>query len=116
MIVAGNSERALSTAEKREVDAVISDLNRPGMKGLQFLKAFKEAHPETPVVILSGSLDETSARRALRLGAFRCMFKPVTVDEILKVVGEALKQRTTRLTVATGSRFLAKKRSRKAAA
>jgi DNA-binding NtrC family response regulator len=90
VVVAKDSERALAMAEKREVDAVISDLNRPGMKGLPFLTAFRNAHPDIPVIIFSGSLDDASRRRALRLGAFACLCKQEQWHGIIRLVDEAL--------------------------
>ena len=97
VILAETSEQALGEAERNEVDAVISDLNRsPGMDGFQFLEAFQLAHPSTPVIIFSGTVTGARQRRALRLGAFRCMSKPATVDEILKLVREALEYRMAR--------------------
>ena len=97
VIDAATSELALELAEQDEVDVVISDLNRwPGMDGFQFLKFFKQTYPDTPVIVLSGVLTGARQRRAYRLGAFRCLVKPVSADEFLSVVREALEHRTAR--------------------
>jgi len=97
VIMAETSEQALELAGQDQVDVVISDINRwPGMNGLQFLKAFRLAHPSTPTIMLSGSITPARQRRARRLGAFRCLSKPGTPDEILRVVRAALERRMGR--------------------
>ena len=84
------SELALRVADRRKVDVVISDLVRPGMDGFDFLKTFKLAYPDTPVIIFSGQVAGARERRAYRLGAFSCLLKPATHNEILRVVNETV--------------------------
>ncbi len=107
VVVAETSEKALRLAKHDEFDVVISDLSRPGMDGLQFLKAFKLAHPDTPVIIYSGALDSTRQRRAYRFGAFRCLSKPQMTDTILGLVREALEHRIARYADRPFSQMLA---------
>jgi len=90
VIMAETSNGGLALAKKDQVDVVISDLNRPGVTGFQFLRLFKQAHPNIPVIIFSGSVFGARKRRAHRLGAFRCLAKPGSADAIIKAVGEAL--------------------------
>lgn len=95
------SAEALRLAKRRRFDLVTTDLCRPGMDGLDFLRAFKTTHPTVPVVVISGVLDEANMRRARSLRAFECLPKPFTYRELLSVVRAALARgkacRTTRL-------------------
>jgi DNA-binding NarL/FixJ family response regulator len=70
---------------------VISDIVRPGMDGLTFLRAFKKAHPGTPVMIVSGALSPALRQRAYRLGASACYMKPIRASRLLKAVARALR-------------------------
>jgi len=90
VVEAETSEQALEFAKHNDVDLVISDLARSGMGGLEFLQAFKAAHPKIPVIIFSCVAVGDGEREAYRLGAFRCLAKPGTPEEIVTVVGEVL--------------------------
>jgi CheY-like chemotaxis protein len=67
VVEAETSEQALRLARRRRFDLVISDIVRPGMDGLTFLRAFKKAHPSVPVMIVSGALSPALRQRACRL-------------------------------------------------
>ena len=89
VVEAETSEQALEFAQHHDVDLVISDLARPGMGGLEFLQAFKSAHPSIPVIIHSCVAVGDRERKAYQLGAFRCLTKPSTAEEIVRAVEEA---------------------------
>jgi DNA-binding NarL/FixJ family response regulator len=90
---AATSEEALKLARRRRFDAVISDIVRPGMDGLEFLRTFKQLRPTVPVVIASGVLDDATARRAKRLRAFDCLPKPFAFCELVAVVRSAIQSK-----------------------
>ena len=90
---AENSAEGLRLARRRKFDLVTTDINRPGMNGLSFLRAFKRLQPTTPVVVISGVMDDASARRAKWLRAFECLPKPFQVWELLGVVRAAIASR-----------------------
>jgi DNA-binding NtrC family response regulator len=90
VVEAETSEQALEFAQHHDVDLVISDLARPGMGGLEFLQAFKAVHPATPVIIYSCVAVGEREQKAYQLGAFRCLQKPATAEEIVRIVGEGL--------------------------
>ena len=101
---AATSEQALKLAQHRHFDAVVSDIVRPGMNGLDFLKVFKRAYPTVPVVIASGNLDEATARQAKRLRAFDCLLKPFSCCELVEVVRAAIASRKVCRTVVRSCR------------
>ena len=91
MVEAESSEEAVELAKAEpEFDLVISDLCRPGMDGLAFLKAFKHEHPTVPVVIVSGMLDASSNESALKAGAAACLSKPIDAKTLTNTVAEIL--------------------------
>lgn len=58
-------------------DLVMCDLRMPGMGGLSVLSELSAAHPELPVIIVSGTADLADAVQALRLGAWDYVTKPI---------------------------------------
>ena len=59
---------------------ILSDINMPGMDGLQLLDAIKQRFPELPVMMVTDYGDEERRRRASALGAAEFLAKPVDFD------------------------------------
>jgi CheY-like chemotaxis protein len=61
---------------------ILSDINMPGMDGLQLLEAIKQRFPDLPVMMVSAYGDDERRRRANDLGAFEFLTKPVDFDRL----------------------------------
>jgi CheY-like chemotaxis protein len=72
-------DRLAAKIEPRLV-AVLSDINMPGMDGLEPLGAIKQRRPHLPVMIVTAYGDDEGRRRARELGAFEFITKPVDFD------------------------------------
>ena len=64
--------------------AVLSDINMPGMDGLQLLDEIKRRWPELPVMMVTAYGDDERRRRASELGAAEFLSKPVDFDLLKK--------------------------------
>ena len=62
--------------------AVLSDINMPGMDGLELLGAIKQRRPDLPVMMVTAYGDDDRRRRAHELGAFEFISKPVDFDRL----------------------------------
>ena len=60
--------------------AVLSDINMPGMDGLQLLAEIKQRFPELPVMMVTAYGDEERRRLAAEYGAAEFITKPVDFD------------------------------------
>src|SRR5271165_7377879 len=60
--------------------AVLSDINMPGMDGLQLLGEIKQRCPDLPVMMVTAYGDDERRRRASELGAAQFLTKPVDFD------------------------------------
>ncbi|MFQ5561522.1 MAG: UDP-3-O-acyl-N-acetylglucosamine deacetylase, partial [Nitrospinota bacterium] len=87
---AEDGEMALAILEKSRPDLVLLDIWIPGMDGLQTLKAIKKINPDVEVVMMSGHGTIETAVRATKMGAFDFVEKPISMENILSVVGSAL--------------------------
>jgi CheY-like chemotaxis protein len=62
--------------------AVLSDINMPGMDGLELLGEIKQRRPDLPVMMVTAYGDDERRRRARELGAFEFITKPVDFDQL----------------------------------
>lgn len=83
---AGDGREGLAVLENdaKSIEAVIVDLNMPVMDGYQFIEQAVLKAPETPVVVLSGIGSTEGALKAMRLGAWDFITKPMQSLEILQ--------------------------------
>ena len=83
-----NSFTADSTAAasqmlaKEKIDAVFLDLNLNGEDGFQFLSQLVVQFSQVPVILFTAHSREEIQAEALRRGAFDCLFKPFTLDDL----------------------------------
>jgi CheY-like chemotaxis protein len=56
---------------------ILSDINMPGMSGLELLPKAKAARPDVPVIMITAYDDENTRRRALEGGAKALLTKPI---------------------------------------
>ena len=96
----GYSVEAVSTGEacldrvtRGPVDLILLDVWMPGMDGLATLAKLRERQVDTQVVLISGHGSIESAVKAIKLGAFDFVEKPLSLDKTLLVVRNALRQR-----------------------
>jgi len=62
--------------------AVLSDINMPGMDGLELLGEIKQRRPDLPVMMVTAYGDDERRRRAVELGASEFITKPVDFDQL----------------------------------
>ena len=64
----------------------------PGLSGMDLLKALRERHPETTVIMITAFGSVSSAVEAMRAGAYDYITKPVDYDQLLLVVNRAIER------------------------
>jgi EAL domain-containing protein (putative c-di-GMP-specific phosphodiesterase class I) len=92
-------ESAIAHLAREPADVVMSDVNMPGMTGLEMLAKLRAARADVPVVFLTGAPKVEDTMRAIELGAFRYLAKPIDSNQMNNVVRDAVKWgRLTRAT------------------
>ncbi len=81
------AEQALTVTATRDWDVVISDIDLPGMNGLEFIGALKSAQPLVATLVLSGHSSFDHAVAAMRAGADDYLTKPVDPSALLEKAG-----------------------------
>jgi two-component system response regulator HydG len=79
---ARSGAEAIELVRNESYDAVLLDLNMPGMDGLVCLRALKELRKDLEVLIVTGFGTISSAVEAMRLGASDYVAKPFSFDEL----------------------------------
>ena len=89
----GEALAALSrlSVTERPVDLVLSDINMPGLDGIEFLRTVKTVSPDLPVILVSGLYELTLALDALKSGAADYLYKPVKPKQLLDMVAKHLR-------------------------
>jgi CheY-like chemotaxis protein len=77
-----NGQRALELLADHHVDIIISDMKMPVMDGFTLLLAVKKAHPEIPVIVITGFNSEYQEADALAAGADAYITKPFRVVDV----------------------------------
>jgi len=85
-VVVHTAEAALARLKTERPDAILLDVQLPGMSGLDFLQLRPVRALGVPIVAVSGVVDESQARECLQLGAADFMGKPVQLDRLNEVL------------------------------
>lgn len=67
----------IGKAESASLILILSDINMPGMSGLELLPKVKSLRPEVPVIMITAYGDAETQRKALEHGAETLMTKPI---------------------------------------
>jgi len=85
-LVVHTAEAALASLQTERLDAILLDVQLPGMSGIDFLQLRPVRALGVPIVAVSGVVNEAQARECLRLGAADFMGKPVQLDRLNEVL------------------------------
>ena len=89
VVTASNGDEALALLATQTFDAMVSDIQMPGISGLKLLRSVRERDLDLPVVLVTGNPGVQSAAEAVEYGAFRYLIKPVPSLELISVVERA---------------------------
>ncbi|WFU39418.1 response regulator [Bradyrhizobium sp. CB82] len=87
-----SAEEFLQSPELGETSCVISDVNMPGIGGLELQSRLASTHRRTPVIFITAFPDPRIQERALAGGAICFLTKPFDGETLLQCVDRALHQ------------------------
>src|SRR5688572_13477713 len=90
---AASGEECLERAARTAYDVIVLDVWLPGVDGLVTLQRLRERKVDAQVVMISGHGNIESAVRAIKMGAFDFVEKPLSIEKTVLVVRNALRQR-----------------------
>jgi len=91
-VMASSANEALAMLENNLFDLVISDVQMPGLNGIELLGRIKAKSPATAVLMMTAFSAAEQAVEAMKLGAYDYIAKPFKIDEIKILVRNALEK------------------------
>src|SRR5215208_6694363 len=88
-----SGEACLDRVLRAPYDVIVLDIWLPGLDGLATLERLRQRHVDAPVVMISGHGNIESAVRAIKMGAFDFVEKPLSLEKTVLVIGNAVRQR-----------------------
>jgi two-component system, NtrC family, nitrogen regulation response regulator NtrX len=89
-----SGEACLERVARASYDVIVLDVWLPGIDGLVTLQRLRERQVDSPVVMISGHGNIESAVRAIKMGAFDFVEKPLSLEKTVLVVRNASRQRS----------------------
>ncbi|HNW51101.1 MAG TPA: sigma-54 dependent transcriptional regulator [Prolixibacteraceae bacterium] len=88
--LAENAKQGLELVKNSEFELILCDIKMPEMDGLELLPLLIEAHPDTPVVMISGHGNIDTAVEAIKKGAYDFIEKPLDLNRLLITIRNAM--------------------------
>lgn len=85
-----NPDETLDLLGRGVFDVLIADIDREGLDHIDLLKSCKRVSRDTAIILVGSRIEVETSFEAGRLGAFRCMAKPVEPDSLFDTVDRAL--------------------------
>ena len=96
VLIAGTLDEAIAIAEDDPyIDLILLDLKMPGMNGLNGIEKMKNAHPDLPIALISGTAEKKDVEEAIRLGAAGYFPKTLPGTALLSALHEILEGETS---------------------
>jgi DNA-binding NtrC family response regulator len=91
VLCSASAFEALKMLDREKVDCIVTDLKMPGMDGVEFIVEIERRRLGAQVVMVTAHASVATAVEAMRHGAFDYIEKPFNVDQIERLVGQALR-------------------------
>ena len=79
-----------SASDNTELILILSDINMPGMSGLDLLPKARVARPDVPVIMITAYGDAETRRKATECGAAGLFTKPIDFPELKQTIAQRL--------------------------
>jgi DNA-binding NtrC family response regulator len=88
-----SAAEALAAIDRASFDCIITDLRMPGMNGLEFMIHLQRRQSDAQVVMVTAHASVATAVEAMRRGAFDYIEKPFQVDQLERLVAQAIRHK-----------------------
>lgn len=81
----------LSNFDPNQFSCILLDVRMPKMGGMELLEKLHKEAPEIPIILISGYADVPTTVRAMKMGAFYLLEKPINNNDLIKIIQEAIR-------------------------
>ncbi|MFH0822449.1 MAG: sigma-54 dependent transcriptional regulator [Pseudomonadota bacterium] len=92
IVTADSGPKGLELVRAGRFDVVLTDLRMEKVDGMRILEETRRLHPDTEVLMITGYATVDSAIEAMKKGAYHYIAKPYRIEEVRKVVAEAVEK------------------------
>ena len=94
--IAYTGEEAIAMAQEAAHDIIFTDMKLPTINGLETYWAIREINPQAVTIMITAYRQEMAelVEEALKNHAYTCLYKPLEMDELLRLVDEIVKRKT----------------------
>ena len=86
------AHEAIELIDNETPDLVLTDLSLPDSNGLEVIRHLRAKSAFVPIIVMSGHNTQGMNEAARAAGANLCLLKPVSIAELKRVIGDALKR------------------------
>jgi putative two-component system response regulator len=90
---AADAEAALALLSRDGYECVVTDINMPGLTGIELLRRIRLADQDVAVIMITGAPDLDGALEAMRLGAYDHQAKPLNLAHLALTVDRAVEKK-----------------------
>jgi putative two-component system response regulator len=83
----------LDLVREKKLDIILSDLNMPGMSGIEVAQKIINMYLDIPIVLITGLSDLSMVKKALEIGVSDYIIKPITIEELPVVIERNLQRK-----------------------
>jgi DNA-binding NtrC family response regulator len=92
IVTADTGPKGLERVRSDQFDVVLTDLRMEKVDGLQILEESRQLNPSCEVIMITGYATVDSAITAIKMGAYHYISKPYRIEEVRKIVAEAVEK------------------------
>ncbi len=94
VVTAKDGSEALDKIKEEPFDVIFLDIVMPGIGGLKACQTIEKINPEVKIVMMTGygTEVEEEIKRSLKAGAYECIYKPFSIQELLDTLEKVLKK------------------------
>jgi len=92
-LTATNGLNALNLLAREDIDVILSDLDMPGLNGIELLSRVQEMESPVPMIVITGQGTIETAVEAMKLGACDYVTKPVNLDRLALLIEKTLENK-----------------------
>ncbi|TAL24229.1 MAG: response regulator [Nitrospirae bacterium] len=90
IIEADNGLQGLQAASANSPDCILLDIIMPGLDGLKIIKSLRDQRVDTPMIVVTADIQESTRKQCMELGASAVINKPPNEEELRRTINAIL--------------------------